>query len=44
MNYQAKLSEKYMTALYCISNFADTSYKMLHDTLPVLLFLDVLHQ
>ena len=32
MKYQDKLSEKYLTALYCISNFAGTSYKMLHDT------------
>ena len=32
MKYQAKLNEKYMTALYCIANFAGTSYKKLHDT------------
>ena len=44
MEYQAKLNEKYMPVLHYISNFEDTSYKKLHDALPVILFLAVLYQ
>ena len=31
MEYQAKLNEKYMPVLFCISSFEATSYKKLHD-------------
>ena len=30
MEYQAKLNEKYMPVLFCISSFGSTSYKKLH--------------
>ena len=32
MKYQANLSKKYVTVLYCISNFAGAYYKKLLDT------------
>ena len=31
MEYQAKLTENYMPALFCISRFEVTSYKKSHD-------------
>ena len=32
MEYLAKLNERYMAVLHCVTSFEGTSYKKLHDT------------